>query len=281
MKKVLKKTAKVKKQKTKMVRKSSSLKGIKSKGICFSPEIKIHSTPEILVEETAHWLMQIARASVQERGRFVVALSGGSTPRGLFQHLAEEPYFSLIPWKETFVFWVDERHVPFTDATSNYRMTQETLLSKVPIPKEQIFPMTNGSLSVDKAASAYEMKLRRFFEGYGLPCFDLTLMGMGEDGHTASLFPGMPQVNEQDKWVVGYFVDAEKKERVSLTFPVLNHSRLLVVLTEGVKKADRLKEVLEGPSEPPRYPIQYLRPLQGRCVFAIDTLAASKLRSKK
>jgi 6-phosphogluconolactonase len=211
----------------------------------------------------------------------VVALSGGSTPRGLFQHLAEEPYFSLIPWDKTFVFWVDERHVHFTDATSNYRMTQETLLSKVPIPKEQVFPMTNGSLPVDKAAAAYEMKLRRFFEGYSLPCFDLTLMGMGEDGHTASLFPGMPQVNEQDKWVVGYFVDAEKKERVSLTFSVLNHSRLLVVLTEGTKKADRLKEVLEGPSEPPRYPIQYLRPLQGRLIFAIDALAGSKLKSKK
>ncbi|HTA76551.1 MAG TPA: 6-phosphogluconolactonase [bacterium] len=276
-KKTLKKTVKVKKQKTKIVQKPILPKGIQSKVIRFSPEIKIHSTPEILIEETAHLLMQIARASVQEKGRFVVALSGGSTPRGLFQHLAEEPYFSLIPWAKTFVFWVDERHVPFADATSNYRMTQETLLSKVPIPKEQVFPMTNGSLPVDKAASAYEMKLRKFFEGYSLPCFDLTLMGMGEDGHTASLFPGMPQVNEQDKWVVGYFVDPEKKERVSLTFPVLNHSRLLLVLTEGAKKADRLKEVLEGPSEPPRYPIQYLRPLQGRLIFAIDALAGSKL----
>jgi len=208
-------------------------------------------------------------------------LSGGSTPRGLFQHLAEEPYFSLIPWNKTFVFWVDERHVPFTDATSNYRMAQETLLSKVSVPEEQVFPMTNGSLPVEKAASAYEMKLRRFVEGDSLPCLDLTLMGMGEDGHTASLFPGMPQVNEQDKWVVGYFVDSEKKERVSLTFPVLNHSRLLVVLAEGTKKADRLKEVLEGPSEPPRYPIQYLRPARGRLVFAIDAAAALKLKTNK
>jgi len=276
LKKPLKKTTKTKRQKKETVQKS-----IKSKNIRFLPEIKIHSTPEILIEETAHLLMQIARASVQERGRFVVALSGGSTPKGLFQHLAEEPYFSLIPWDKTFVFWVDERHVPFMDVTSNYRMTQETLLSKVPIPKEQVFPMTNGSLPVDKAAAAYEMKLRRFFEGDFMPCFDLTLMGMGEDGHTASLFPGMSQVNEQDKWVVGYFVDPEKKERVSLTFPVLNHSRLLVVLAEGIKKADRLKEVLEGPSEPPRYPIQYLRPLQGQLVFAIDALAASKLKIKK
>jgi len=280
-KKPVKKTPKTKKQKKETIQKSIKPKAIKSKSLRFLPEIKIHSTPEILIEETAHLLMQIARASVQERGRFVVALSGGSTPKGLFQHLAEEPYFSLIPWDKTFVFWVDERHVSFADVTSNYRMTQETLLSKVPIPKEQVFPMTNGSLPVDKAAAAYEMKLRRFFVGNSMPCFDLTLMGMGEDGHTASLFPGMSQVNEQDKWVVGYFVDSEKKERVSLTFPVLNHSRLLVVLAEGVKKADRLKEVLEGPSEPPRYPIQYLRPSQGQLVFAIDALAASKLKIKK
>lgn len=279
-KKPLKKAIKVKKQKNKMVQKSVSPKVTKSKASSFFPEIKIHSTPEILVEETAHLFMQLARTSVQERGRFVVALSGGSTPRGLFQHLAEEPYFSLIPWNKIFVFWVDERHVAFTDATSNYRMTQEILLSKVSIPKEQVFPMTNGSLPVEKAASAYEMKLRRFFGGDSLPCFDLTLMGMGEDGHTASLFPGMPQVNEQDKWVVGYFVDPEKKERVSLTFPVLNHSRLLVVLAEGAKKADRLKEVLEGPSDPPRYPIQYLRPVQGRLVFALDAAAALKLKTR-
>ncbi len=272
---------KVKKQKNKVVQKSASSKAVKLKIPHFSPEIQIHSTPEILVEETAHLFMQIARAAVQERGRFVVALSGGSTPRGLFQHLAEEPYFSLIPWNKIFVFWVDERHVSFTDATSNYRMTQETLLSKVSIPKEQVFPMTNGYLPVEKAASAYEMKLRRFFGGDSLPCFDLTLMGMGEDGHTASLFPGMPQVNEQDKWVVGYFVDPEKKERVSLTFPVLNHSRLLVVLAEGSKKASRLKEVLEGPSDPPRYPIQYLRPAQGRLVFSIDASAAFKLKTSK
>ncbi|HXL72283.1 MAG TPA: 6-phosphogluconolactonase, partial [bacterium] len=213
LKKPLKKTVKTKKPKNQRVLKSVLPKAIKSKTLLFSPEIKIHSTPEILIEETAHLFMQVARASVQERGRFVVALSGGSTPRGLFQHLAEEPYLSLIPWDKTFVFWVDERHVPFTDATSNYRMTQETLLSKVPIPKEQIFPMTNGSLPVEKAASAYEIKLRKFFSDSLIPCFDLALMGMGEDGHTASLFPGMPQVNEQDKWVVGYFVDSEKKER--------------------------------------------------------------------
>jgi 6-phosphogluconolactonase len=279
-KKIIKKKSETAKTKRSAVKKIVSHPVVKSKVVPFSPEIKIHATPEILIEETAHLFMQVARAAVHERGRFVVALSGGSTPRGLFQHLAEEPYFSLIPWDRTFVFWVDERHVPFTDPTSNYRMTQETLLSKVPIPKEQVFPATNESLPVEKAASAYEIKLRKFFGDSPRPCFDLALMGMGEDGHTASLFPGMPQLNEQDKWVVGYFVDIEKKERVSLTFPVLNNSRLLVVLIEGAKKADRLKEVVDGASTPPRYPIQYLRPLAGRLIFALDTAAASKLKNK-
>jgi 6-phosphogluconolactonase len=277
----VRKIIKNKKQKNNEVKKPILKRSVKPKNIGFSPEIKIHSTPEILIEETAHLFMQIARASVQERGRFVAALSGGTTPRGLFQHLTEEPYFSLIPWNKTFVFWVDERHVPFTDATSNYRTAWETLLSKVPIPKEQIFPMTNGSLPVEKAASAYEIKLFKFFGKESLPCFDLTLMGMGEDGHTASLFPGAPQVIEQEKWVIGCFPGPEKKERVSLTFPVLNHSRWLVVLVEGLKKADRLKDVLDGPADPPRYPIQYLRPNLGRLIFELDAAAASKLKNKK
>jgi 6-phosphogluconolactonase len=105
-------------------------------------------------------------------------------------------------------------------------------------------------------------------------------MGMGDDGHTASLFPGMPQVNELDKWVVGYFVDEARKERVSLTFPVLNASRALLVLVEGQKKAEKLKDVLEGTSDPPRYPVQYLRPTDGKLVFAMDAAAASLLKKK-
>jgi len=271
---------KLKLKKKNPVKKAPARQVAKSKKTHFSPEIKIHLTPEILIEETAHLFMQIARASVQERGRFVVALSGGTTPRGLFQHLAEEPYLSLVPWNKTYIFWVDERHVPFTDPTSNYRMTKEALLSKVTIPAEQIFPATNGSLPVEKAASTYEIKLRNFFNDEVIPRFDLALMGMGDDGHTASLFPGTAQVNEQDKWVVGYFVDPEKKDRVSLTFSVLNHSRWLVVLVEGLKKADRIQEVLEGPSEPPRYPIQYLKPVSGRLIFAMDEAAASELKNR-
>lgn len=253
-------------------------KAAKPKPLPFKPEIRVYPTPEALCQETAHQFMQAAREAVNERGRFVAALSGGSTPKGLFQQLTEEPYRTLIPWAKAYFFWVDERHVPLTDETSNYRMTQEFLLSKVPIPKANVFAMTDGSQPVERAASAYEIKMKKFFGEVTLPRFDLSLMGMGDDGHTASLFPGMPQVNELDKWVVGYFVDAARKERVSLTFPVLNASRNLLVLVEGSKKAERLKDVLGGPSEPPRLPIQYLRPTDGKLVFAMDQAAASLLK---
>ena len=246
----------------------------------FRPQVKIYADATTLFSESAHLLMEIARKAVAERGRFIVALSGGSTPKGLFQQLTEEPYYSLMPWAKTFVFWVDERHVPLTDETSNYRMTHENLLSKVPIPPEQIFPGTDPRRSVHDAAVWAERRLQKFFGLGKPPVFDFCLMGMGDDGHTASLFPGMPQLNEQEKWVVGYFVDPSKKERVSLTFPVLNAARLLVVLAEGPKKAEMLKKVLEGPSDPPRYPIQYLRPAPGELVFLVDQAAAKLLRKK-
>ncbi len=252
----------------------------KPKVVSFNPEIKIYPTPALLFEETAPFIMKAARAAADARGRFVVALSGGTTPKGLFQQLTEEPYLSLMPWDKMFVFFVDERHVPLTDPTSNYRMAQEFLLSKAPIPKTNIFPMTDGSLPVEKAASLHEIKLGKFFGAGALPRFDLSLMGMGDDGHTASLFPGFRQVNELDRWVVGYYVDEPRKERVSLTFPVLNASRILLVLMEGQKKAEKVKEVLEGVSDPPRFPVQYLRPTDGKLIFAMDAAAASLLKKK-
>lgn len=248
----------------------------------FQPEIKVYPSTQLLFEETAPFVLQVAREAADKRGRFVAALSGGSTPKGLFQQLCEEPYLSLMPWAKTFFFWVDERHVPLTHETSNYRMTQEFLLSKVPIPKANLFPMTDGALTVERAASLYESKLQKFFGSHKeIPRFDLALLGMGDDGHTASLFPGVQQLNEQKRWVVGYFVDEQKKERVSLTFPVLNASRLLLVLLEGAKKAERLKDVLEGPKDPPRYPIQYIKPVDGQLVFAMDSAAASLLQLGK
>ncbi len=251
----------------------------KSKTPVFDPEIRVYPTAQLLFEETAPFVMTQAREAADKRGRFVFALSGGTTPKGLFQQLCEEPYLSLMPWEKTFVLWGDERHVPLTHENSNYRMALELLLSKVPIPKAQIFPMTDGSTSVERAAQLYESKLQRIFGSHQeIPKIDLNLMGMGDDGHTASLFPGVVQLNEQKRWVVGYFVDDAKKDRVSLTFPVLNASRVTLVMIEGAKKAERLRDVLQGPKDPPRYPIQYLKPTDGKLIFALDKAAASLLR---
>lgn len=260
-------------------KKSAPAKAVpRPRKIGFFPELKRFPDAATLVQEAAPIFMQAARDAVNARGRFVAALSGGTTPKGLFQQLTEEPYRSLIPWDKCFFFWVDERHVPFDHPDSNYRMTREFLLSKVPIPEGNVFPMTNGSLPVDRAANAYEIKMRKFFGGEGTPRFDLALMGMGDDGHTASLFPRVEQLNEREKWVVGYFVDEAKKDRVSLTFPVLNASRELLVLVSGDKKAPMLKEVLEGPKAPPRYPVQYLQPIDGKLVFLVDAPAAALLK---
>jgi 6-phosphogluconolactonase len=257
-----------------------TLKSPARKAFGFDPEVRVYANAQNLFDEAAHFFLESALKAVKERGRFAAALSGGSTPKGLFQQLSEEPYLSLVPWSKCFFFWVDERHVPFTDATSNFKMTQEFLLSKVPVPPENITPGTEPGRSAQDAAVWLQNKLRKFFGQDKIPVFDYCLMGMGDDGHTASLFPGMPQLNEREKWVVGYFVDEAKKERVSLTFPVLNAARSLVVLAEGPKKAAMLQKVIDGPSEPPRYPIQYLRPTQGRLLFMIDQAAAALLKKK-
>jgi 6-phosphogluconolactonase len=253
----------------------------KSKVLNFQPELKIYPNALNLFEDTAHLFMETALEAVSRRGRFVTAFSGGTTPKGLFQQLGEEPYRSLMPWGKTYVFWVDERHLPLTSEDSNYYLAEKFLFSKVPIPRDQIFPVTDGNRPVPEAASVYERTLKRFFAG-DMPRFDFELLGMGEDGHTASLFPGTPALKELEKWAVGYSVEAAKaqKERVSLTFPVLNAARLAVVLVEGEKKAKRLKDVLEGPSNPPRFPVQYLRPTEGRLLFMMDQFAASLLNLK-
>jgi 6-phosphogluconolactonase len=141
--------------------------------------------------------------------------------------------------------------------------------------------MVQINRTVEQCASLYEFKLKKLYGGGAVPRLDFALMGMGEDGHTAGLFPGVPQLNEMEKWAVGYQVDEQKKERISLTFPVLNAARFLLILATGQQKAARVKDVLEGSSVPPRYPIQYLRPADAGFVFALDAAAASLLQKKQ
>jgi 6-phosphogluconolactonase len=247
----------------------------------FKPEVHVAPDLNALYHDLADLFVRTAREAVEKRGRFMVALSGGESPTGLFRLLAGEPFRSEVPWGRTFVFWWDERHVPLDHPDSNYKMALDLLLSRVGVSPSRLFPMTDGVLPPEKAAYSYEKTLKSLFGSRGLPAFDFNLMGMGPDGHTASLFPKRAQLKERKKWVVGYWVDAERKSRVTLTFPVLNASRLTVVLIEGPKKANLLRTVMEAKPDPEKYPIQYLStPPGGRLLFALDNRAAVLLSKR-
>lgn len=206
-------------------------------------------------------------------GRFTVALSGGQTPVPLFRVLASRPD---LPWKDTRVFFVDERFVPPDHPASNVRLARETLLARVPIPEKNILaPPAAGT--IEEAARGYESLLRRHASARGRdePVFDLCLLGLGEDGHTASLFPGSPLLDEKIRWVAAETTPPIPPPRITLTLPAINRSRLVLFLIAGEKKAPVLKKVLEGRDT--ALPASRVRPPFGRLIFAADRPAASRL----
>jgi 6-phosphogluconolactonase len=196
----------------------------------------------------------------------------------MFALLADEPYRSRTPWAALDLFWVDERCVPPEDADSNYRMTNEAMLSKVPLPSEQAHRI-EGELEPEVAASRYESTLRNAFrlEGAETPTFDLILLGMGDDGHTASLFPHTAAIDELNRLVVANHVPQKETWRVTLTWPVINQGRQVAFLIEGAAKAEMIHEVLEGPYDPASKPSQLIRPGSGKLLFLLDTAAAARL----
>lgn len=238
--------------------------------------IQIYSTPYEVTEQVAEGFVAAASEAIATRGRFVIALAGGSTPRLLYEYIAEM-YGERIDWKHVFVFWGDERFVPFDHPDSNYRMVQETLLNRITIPASNIFPMgTSGE--PNQAALQYEESLRAFFGASPITTFDWLLLGMGDDGHTASLFPFSAALQEHHQWVVAHHVDKVKGWRLTLTPSFLNLARQTVVMVTGKGKAMRLQEVLNGGYEPERLPIQRIVPVQGDITWMIDRAAASALR---
>jgi 6-phosphogluconolactonase len=206
------------------------------------------------------------------RGAFRVALSGGRTPELLFRLLAEAR-FSQLPWDKTEVFWVDERHVPHDRQESNYRLARESLLDHVPILKENIHPMPTGSGDPVRDALAYEALLRKAFPGQAWPGFDLCLLGLGEDGHTASLFPGAPELAERQRWVTASRSPKGVAERITLAMPVLWAAGLRLFLVCGRDKSAAVKAVL-GPAREPMLPAQMVWRGEGRGVFLLDKEAA-------
>jgi 6-phosphogluconolactonase len=223
-------------------------------------------------------------AAVAARGAAFVALSGGSTPRGLHALLADPagPYRARVPWPALHVFWGDERPVPPEDPESNYRMARETLLGHVPIPAAQVHRIAGEDPDPAHAAERYAETLREAFGAHGRleagwPRFDLVLLGMGADGHTASLFPGTGAVHEATRLAVATWVPALRTHRISLTVPVLSRADTVVFLVTGADKAATLAAVLEGPAQPDRYPSQAIGARAGGPLWLVDRAAAARL----
>ena len=210
-------------------------------------EIRVLTTPQELFEAAAEEVLRAAKEAVEQRGRFAIALPGGSTPKSLFNLLATNAR-TVMPWDRTFFFWGDERHVPPTDPDSNYRMAEEIMLSKIPVAAGNVFRIPAENPDAAAAAEAYEQTLRKFFqlEAGRVPVFDLILLGMGPDGHTASLFPGSAGLHEKTRLVIANWIDKLKTSRLTLTLPVLNAARCVAFLVSGTDKAPALHAVLEG-----------------------------------
>jgi 6-phosphogluconolactonase len=229
---------------------------------------------------SARLFAQTVEQAVAKRGVARVAISGGSTPKATFKLLADPagPFAKTVPWEKLQLFWVDERCVGPDDPESNYGVARELLLSKVPIAAENVFRM-EGELEPEVAASRYESTLRNVLklEGAETPAFDLVTLGMGPDGHTASLFPNTEGLNAMNRLVIANHVPQKDVWRISLTWMVINHASEVVFEVEGKGKTEVLTEVLTGPRDPERLPSQLIRPANGKLLFLLDDAAAAKL----
>lgn len=239
------------------------------------PTKTVFADPKALVDDAARRIVAAAGQADQDGNLFALFLSGGSTPRALYHLLASEGYRSQIDWRNVELYFGDERCVPPDAPESNWRMANETLISKVPIPPSQVFRI-RGEIDPHEAAKEYGLILKEHFEDEGA---DVMLLGMGADGHTASLFPGTAALNETDHRVVANHVPHDyiprgTNWRVTVTFPFINRSKQVIVLCAGKDKAARVKEVLEGPRDPARLPIQNVAPVNGRVEWLLDADAA-------
>jgi 6-phosphogluconolactonase len=243
-------------------------------------EIEVFPDSKALIEAEAERIVTIASESIAMRGRCLLALAGGSTPRPLYQRLAEPLYASRVDWSRTHLFWGDERCVPPYHPDSNYRMTREALIEHVPLPPENVHRI-QGEKDPSEGAADYERVLRHFFGAGPIPTrsFDLVLLGMGADGHTASIFPGTAAVSEENLWAISVHVERPHPMwRVTLTPMVFNASGNVTFLVTGSDKATRLEEVLEeadGRATPP--PARLIRPTRGELHWMVDAAAGASL----
>jgi 6-phosphogluconolactonase len=241
-----------------------------------NPNLTIYPTPDDLVQGAAELTTALALTAVEARGRFTVALAGGGTPRPVYSLLTEPDFANRIPWDKVHVFFGDERCVPPTDERSNYRMAREALLQHVPLPPANIHRI-GGEDDPARAALAYEQDMRRFFRTGSPPAFDLIFLGLGENGHTASLFPGTASLREDERWVVPQYVEITGTWRVTMTLPLINAARYVVFMVTGSEKADVLVRILEGHFEPDVLPAQMVLPTNGQIRWLVDAAAGARV----
>jgi len=243
-----------------------------------SSEILIAHDDVIFRKEAAQLILKTALDSVAERGQFCIVLSGGNTPKKIFELLTEPYYKQRMPWNKCYFFWGDERCVPPDHEDSNYRMAMESFLKKLSIPSTRIFRMAGEMDPPRAAATAYQNTLRTFYKiDKSLPRFDLMLLGMGEDGHTASLFPGTTALNESEHWVAANFIEKLSTSRITLTLPVINNARKIVILCSGKAKAKVVRDIFRDDIDYRRYPVQRVRPNNGALIWLLNPEAASLL----
>ena len=229
---------------------------------------EIFANPEELARGAAEYFVARSAEAVAKKGFFTVALSGGSTPKALYQLLAES-FHDQVPWSRTHFFWSDERHVPPDHPDSNYRMTYEAMMSRVPVPEDNVHRVHGENPDAAEAANEYEQIL--------LP-LDLILLGLGTDGHTASIFPGSEVLQETKRIVAAPWVDKLNTYRITMTLPLLNSGTSVLFVVSGAEKAGIVKEVLEGPKQ---YPAQFVQPTRGQLLWMLDKDAASYLAADK
>jgi len=233
---------------------------------------------DVLNRMVAEQFVRVTTDALRERGRCAVALSGGTTPKGVYQFLASPSFCSRVPWSEIDFFWGDERHVPPDHPDSNYRMALEAMLSKVPVNSGQIHRIRSEMADAQRAAQDYEDEIRAFF-GSETPRFDLIHLGLGDDGHTASLFPGTAALEERQRLSVANWVPKLGAHRITLTLPLINAARVLAFIVAGVAKAPIVAQVLRGARsiEASALPAHLVRPVDGELFWMLDRAAAGEL----
>lgn len=244
-----------------------------------SPRVQVCDDLQAATDEALRHVLQAARTAVEGRGHFFLALAGGETPSGLYTRLGEPSQHDTLAWDRFEVFFTDERCVAPDDPQSNYGMIKRTLLDHAPIPASNVHRI-QGEIDATAAAAAYDAELRRAFDASNseTPRFDFILLGMGPDGHTASLFPHSAALEVADRLAVPNYAETLKSQRITLTAPILNAARDVVFLVSGAEKAEALAAVLEGPHNPQSLPAQIVQPTSGRLRWLADRAAASRLR---